>query len=287
MRRWYKYVLDNNNKGKHYLPQDQNYEDHKQAMGGYSVDSAYKNKHDFFAKYFHGYQHHRLEYYDDFIRKNIKKEDVILSIASGRCASELFLMEDGYRITCSDLEVFDAYEETVKLFPEIKYTKFDILSGSSPEKYDSIMCLSLIYLFDDEDLSRFFKSVSESLKQGGHLILDSAGSPDNMLSCFFHDILLKYEAYFIRMAKFVFKRRLDALVVKNFGYRRADNEIIESAREFGLELTDQENYAFLTDFKRSFLLRNIIDRVPVSRNIFKHYGVKVPYIRMFNFKKIM
>ena len=68
-------------------------------MGGYeSGESYYENKKYFFNNYYYGYHFKRLEYYDMFIREKINREDSILSIASGRCANELRLLEEGYNV---------------------------------------------------------------------------------------------------------------------------------------------------------------------------------------------
>lgn len=101
MREWYKYSLDPSNKGRILLPIDHSFCDHEKAMGGYKSDAAYTSKSTFFNKYFFGYHGGRLEYYDNFLRKHLGKNLDTISIASGRCANELYLMEDDYRITCS------------------------------------------------------------------------------------------------------------------------------------------------------------------------------------------
>jgi len=187
MRKWYKYFLDPLRRGRIYLPIDSNFYDHEKAMGGYKADDAYLSKSTFFNKYFWGYHIiGRLGCYDNFLRKHLKKDKDILSIASGRCANELFLIEDGYKITCSDLKVFDSYKETKTLFPQFDFVEHDILNGPFFLKYDAVICLSLIYLFNEEKLLTFFRNVSDSLKTGGHLILDSAGSTDNLMSYLIH-----------------------------------------------------------------------------------------------------
>ena len=90
MRKWYTYWLDPDCTGKIYVPLDTTYDDHKESMGSYKADNAYKSKIKFFNTYFFNYQQNRSEYYDNFLRKHLKKQGDILSIASGRCANELF-----------------------------------------------------------------------------------------------------------------------------------------------------------------------------------------------------
>lgn len=279
-------MLNSSSIGKIYTPIDQTYHDHAKGMGGYNANDAYKSKSDFFNRYFFNYQLSRLEYYYIFLKKHLNKKKEILSVASGRCAIELYLMEEGYNIICSDLETLDAYRETKLLFPQFKHMKFDILSKPTYKKYDIIVSLSLIYLFDEKQLNRFFRNISDSLKTGCHLILDSAGSPDNFLSYIIHDIILKYETLLKRIIKLISTGKLHSFIIKDFGYRRTDKDIIKAARQYGLELTDQEDYAYLTEFRRSYLLDKGIKHNSTCRRVFSVIGKNIPYIRMFNFKKV-
>ena len=179
MRPWYKFSLQASQRGHVDLPIDREAADHERTMGGYDTDDACRSKSDFFQRYFYGYQFNRLEYYDRFLRRHLRRGDEVLSLGSGRCANELLLLEDGYHITCSDMTTWNAYRETKVLFPQFEHIPLDILRGPSGKPYDTIMCLGLIYLFDERELYVFFRHVSQSLKIGGHLILDGAGSPDN------------------------------------------------------------------------------------------------------------
>lgn len=117
MRKWYKYLLNESRNGRLELFIDQNFKEHEKAMGGYQSNGSYTDKAAFFDKYFLNYHTGRLVYYDRFLRKHLRKDLDIISIASGRCANELCLMEDGYKVTCSDLDYFDALEATKGLFP--------------------------------------------------------------------------------------------------------------------------------------------------------------------------
>ncbi len=286
MRKWYKYILDAASKGVVYKPMDQTYSEHALSMGGYDIDDAYKSKAEFFKKYFFNYQQSRLEYYNVFLKKHLHKNEKILSIASGRCANELFLMEQGYDITCSDMEMLYSFNQTKALFGQFKFLKLDVLSGPINERYDAMMCLSLIYLFDEKKLNLFFYNIAESLNKNGHLILDSAGSPDNLLSYLILDILLKYETFLTRILKLLFQRKWYGFAVKDFGYRRTNSEIIKVAERNGFLLIDKQKYSFLTEFYRSRILSRIMNYCPVCKRILNAIGKKVPYIRMFYFQKI-
>ncbi len=283
MREWYKYqLLDVSLKRKSYISIDSSFDEHQKAMGGYQADGAYKSKVGMFNKYLFGYHLNRLEYYDIFIRKSLKKKGHILSVGSGRCANELFLSEDGYKITCSDLEIIDSYKEIKALFPQFDFIAMDILKRPSNKKYDAIMCLSLIYLFDKKDLLRFFKNVSDSLKAGGNLVLDSPGA-DNFISHLFHEIYLKIETWIRGVVKLILTGRKYKLVIKHHGYRRTDTEVIETARQAGFRLVDQHNYAFLSDFKRSYFFGKLSS---IMEKPFIIVGKRMPYVRMFNFQKV-
>lgn len=285
MRKWYKFIPDETAFKRGYIEKDESYLDHAQAMGGYAADEAYRSKADFFKKYFFNFQLSRLEYYDIFLKKYLKKTEGILSVGSGRAVNELRLIEEGYRITCSDIAIVDSYKQARSLFGDFKYLKYNVLEGPAPEKYDGVMALSLIYLFNNEKLERFFENISASLKSRGHLILDSAGSPDNSLSYFVHDTILKYEAKLKCVIKQISERKRYKIVTKKFGYRRKDEEIIDAASKANFELAGCERYAYLTDFKRSCILRGMIQYCPFCKNVLGYFGKRIPYIRMFNFRK--
>ncbi len=286
MRKWFKYDLSSAQRGVIFQKPDQNFSEHQRAMGGYLADEGYASKEAFLQKYFFGYQYRRFEYYNNFLRRTLSKEGEVFSVASGRCVNELYLAEDGYRVRCSDLEQFAGYESTVKLFPAFKFMRFNVLTDSFLQQYDAIMALSLIYLFDQNDFRKFMHKMSEGLKKGGHLILDSAGAPDNFFSFFLHDIFLKYETALKGAVKSLVKKEHYGFVIKDFGYRRTDEEIIKEAKLWGLKLVQQHNYAYLTEFHRSYVLHKLITSSFVMQQMFGWLGQSMPYIRMFQFEKV-
>ena len=172
-------------------------------------------------------------------------------------------------------------------FPRFEFVEHDILSGPLYKKYAAVICLSLIYLFNEEKLLAFFRNVSDSLKIGGRLILDSAGSPNNLLFYLIHDVLLKYEILGIRPIKFLLTGRLNGFVTKHHGYRRTDEEIIKTAKQSGFELLHHENYAFTIQFKRSYLLNKAIKPNSILEKTFKIIGKSIPYIRISDFRKVI
>ena len=286
MKKWFKYSLVPEKTGTLLYGMDEGFSDHKKSMGEYDTDDAYESKEKFFNKYFWGYHGGRLENYDAFIRKHLRKEELIFSVASGRCANELYLMESGYKnIIGSDLGIPECFESMKNLFPDFRFVGLDVLKEPLPGKYDVVLCLSLIYLFDDVNLSKFFETVSLGLKSGGQLILDSAGSPDNVFASLFHDGFLKTELLALKLYKYLFKRKTSALIIKHHGFRRTDKEIIQMAAKHGFEFCDKASYAFLTEFDRSPLLRGLM-RYGILRPLFSLMGRMIPYSRMFKFKKI-
>jgi len=176
--------------------------------------------------------------------------------------------------------------EIQELFPNFKFLEFDVLQGGIDRKFDAVISLSLIYLFDERDLKLFFRNVNNLLKPGGQFILDSAGSPDKFLAYLIHEVLLKYEARLRWLLKSVLTRKRLGFVVKHHGYRWTDAEIVACAEQEGFALLEQQNYNFLTEFRRSCLLRRLIKMGPCMEKIFENIGRKIPYVRMFNLKKI-
>ncbi len=285
MRNWYKYSLDCNARGQKTLPIDKGFDMYAKTMGGYRRDEAYRSKEEFFRKYFYGYHFGRLESYNDFLEKHLDKRWDIVSVASGRCANELYLIEQGYRITCSDIKTFEAAARTKELFPGFDFIEQDILKSPLAKKYDAVICLALIYLFNNAELKVFFSNVACSLKDGGCLYLDAASSPDNYLSYFLQHGVQKLERAASRWLKFLTTGKLPAFVTKHHGYRRTDKEILEMARSFGLNLQAQSNYEFTTEFRRSHLLEIIFRKWPAMERFFAFFGRSIPYVRMYKICK--
>jgi len=288
MRNWYKYAIDSNQKSENTLPLDNSHTEHFISLGGFNTDGSYETKEAFYNKYFFNYHQGRLEHYDNFLRKYLTKNQTILSIASGRSANELRLLDDGFDVYCSDIYQFSWINETKKLWPNYQFFLLDISKNPSAQQYDTLIVLSLIYLFDEEQLDEFFKNVFQSLNKQGYLILDSAGSPDNLGSYFIHDILVKIEIYLISIVKSLAglgKKRF-RVIKKHHGYRRTNDEIKKIAEKNGFSIVlEVENYAFLTEFRRSRTLSLII-KIPFMEPFFRLLGIKIPYVRMFLFKKI-
>ena len=126
MRNWHKFFLFKNSNININLEKDKSYFDHERSMDGYNENEYYKNKELFLGKYFNN----RYNSYNVFLKKHLLKKDKILSIGSGRCISELPLLNDGYDIICSDMEIPKCYEASKKLFCNYEYKKLNILEDN-------------------------------------------------------------------------------------------------------------------------------------------------------------
>ncbi len=284
MRAWYKYWLGEIGTHDQDLSIDQNFAEHAKTIGGFAPDAFYETKESFFQHYLWEYHEGRLAAYNQFLKKRLSKDAAVLSVASGRCANELLLSEKGYPITCSDLERFAAHDQTQKLFPSFQWISYNVLEGPHAPPVDAVICLSTIYLFNDQQLDDFFKNISESLTPGGHLLLDSAGSPDNFLSWLIHDIVLRYETRFKKWLSLLMGSER-GVIRKFHGYRRTDKDIFDVAQRHGFQLMYLEKTAFLTEFKRSSIVGRVINGIPCSTFLFSKLGKSIPYIRLFDFQK--
>ena len=283
MRPWYKFTVSDGANESIYQPISESFGDHERDIGGYGETDAYETKQSYFERYYFG--NRRIENYDLFIQKTLTEGQNTLSLGSGRCANELMLQERGYRVTCSDLGQPRALQATRRIFPQLEHVQLDILAECPPKRYDAILCLSVIYLFDDDQLDRFFKNVREGLVGGGSLIFDAPGSPDTLPAWFLHDILLKFEAQTFRLLRTIKRRRDPGLIRKHHGYRRTDTEILEIATANRFHLICQENYDFLTEFERSYVLRRLMNRSFRIRGMFERIGRSFPYARMYQMKR--
>jgi SAM-dependent methyltransferase len=276
MKTWYKYSLNYDN-GKKFLPKDETFDDHKKSMQGYDSSKGYCSKEQFFKVYFYdGHSRHRD--YHDYLKKNLKKGDEILSIGSGRCVNELLLTEEGFNITCSDLEQ-PCQRETMWLFPHLKFVKYDVTKAPSDHKFDSIVSLSMFYLFDEKQLFEVFKNIADGLKHGGIFVFDPGGAEDNLLTKLIDDVLCPFEAYLRVISHKVLKRENCIVTKKHQGYRAANDEIVSMANKAGFRLCDIKTDDYVTELRRIRFFELLPEKFVGL------FGRSAPYVRIFNFKK--
>ncbi len=278
MRPWYKYIFEHGKTGKVFLPMDMLYEYQSKAME-YDKNLYYASKKIFWNTYFQG----RYSAWDVFLRACLSKNDQIFSIASGRCINELKLIEDGYKISCSDMEKPQFLEKSIELFGEYTYTKFNVLTEKFHEKYDAIICLGLICLLNNDELDIVFENIKNGLKPKGKLILESPGQ-DDIVTFIFHDLYLKFEYNFIYLFRRLFGKKYR--LIKSFhAYKRTNQEIIDLAKKHNLFIKSRESCDFLNEFQRSIFISKLFLYFPRIENVFSILGKWMPYSRMFEFIK--
>jgi len=283
MRKWHKYIVTDDLQAPLNQSISSTFQEHADDIGGFESNEHYASKETFFQTYYH--ENRRALNYDRFIVQHVSKDQEILSLACGRAANELMLMDRGFNVTCSDLERPDSYTQAKHLFRDMEQCKLDILADPSEHKFDVVLCLSLIYLFDDQQLERFFANVYSSLKPGGYLILDSAGAPDNQLAHLIHEYYLRFEVKGIRQFMNRKHAKHHIIVKKHHGYRRSNREIIQAASEHGLTLEAQSNYDFSNEFERSRVVGRMIEFLPPLRPVVAQFGRTIPYTRMFKLQR--
>jgi len=277
MKTWYKYQLNYKDKAR-FFPKDSSFEDHKRSMQGYDSAEGYGSKEDFFKTHLYN-AHPRHRYYHDYLMTHLERSGSMLSIGSGRCANELLLMDAGFNIICSDLEQ-PCREETMRLFPRLRFVKYDVTQGPVPGNFDTVISLSMFYLFNDKQLAAVFKNVAGGLRPGGSFILDPGGAEDNIGTRIIDDLLCPVEARSIRVLQRILKKKECVVAKKHQGYRRTDAEIVSIAGKAGFRVSDTKKHDYFTEFG----MRSVFfGKMP--RRVVEFLGKAVPYLRIFSFRK--
>lgn len=266
MRKWYKYLLtcDTARYNKYGNPPEKKNPD---------------NREDFFRTYFaHGPHSVRFRHYHNFLQRHLSKEEKILSVGSGNCVNEVLLMEQGFNIICSDIEQPDR-KETFKLFPHIRFVRHNIKTHSFIYRFDCIISLSLLYLFNEQELPQVFQNMADSLEPGGRLIFDFGAAEDNVFTYLLDEGICKLEMGSRQLLHYVTGRKRNTLFKKHHGYRTKNKEVISIAEEAGFVLQSLTTADYLTELKRS----NIFNKL--GEKTLGRMGKFVPYVRMFVFAK--
>ena len=263
------------------LKKDKDFSEHEKSMGGYDANAHYRNKSLFLQKYLTD----RYHVYFTFLKKNLLKEYKILSLGSGRCISELLLLDFGYNITCSDMEIPRCYEQSKKIFKDFRYEKLNILSDNLSQKFNSIICFSMLYLFEKKELEIFFKKTNNALEPNGLLIVDPGGGENNFFSFICDQIYLPFESFLVFLFS-KFSKKKYFLFKKHQGYRFSNNELMKIASKNGFELLKVEQSDYYQELKRSKIINFIINKFPKTKIILAIFGKFIPYVRIFKFKRI-
>ena len=276
MRKWFKYILNDENNQK-FFPRDKTFNEHKKSMGGYKTDRGYSSKEDFFQTFFYS-GHSRFKYYHNYLKQHLRREEDILSIGSGRCINELLLNEDGFNIICSDLDQ-PCREETAKIFPNLRFVKYDVRTSHFKHNFDCIISLGVFHLFDEKELLTAFKNISGSLRSGGRLIFDPGGAEENLFTYILDEIVCKYETGLRQLLEKLVKHNRYVTAKKHHGYRSRDKEIILVAKEAGFTFHSLRCHDYGTEIERTILLSKL------PKKAINRVGKLAPYIRIFTFLK--
>ena len=277
----YKFYLYENSKIDTNLKKDKEFSEHEKSMGGYDVNAHYRNKSLFLQKYLTD----RYHVYFTFLKKILLKEYKILSLGSGRCISELSLLDFGYNITCSDMEIPRCYDQSKKIFKDFRYEKLNILSDNLSQKFNSIICFSMLYLSEKKELEMFFKKTNNALEPNGLLIVDPGGGENNFFSFIYDKIYLPFEIFLVFLFS-KFSKKKYFLFKKHQGYRFSNNELMKIASKNGFELLKVEQSDYYQELKRSKIINFIINKFPKTKIILAIFGKFIPYVRIFKFKRI-
>lgn len=239
-----------------------------------------RDKQKFFERYFLDY--HRI--LDDFLRSEISIHDRVLSIGSSTAINELSLISDGYKVICSDLEIPPSYSQEEEIFGHFPYQQYNVLEGPPEDIFDCICCLGVMYLFDGPSLHKFFEHAAQGLSPGGILLIYPGGGKDSRFSLFWDEYVLHLEKQLLARRKNFFFSANNA-VADSHGFKHKNEEIISIAESYGFLFVRLEQHDFLTEFRRSGLVRRAIDRNKVIKEIMSKIGSINPYIRLFKFEK--
>ena len=262
---------------------DRTFADHARGMGGY-VCSGYGSREEFFSTYFDS----RLQDYETFLMAHLPRNGRTLSIASGRAVLEMRLADRGFDIVCSDLEPV-CPQPLRALFPRYNFMRWDALNAAIPEdRFDNVMCLGFVYLLPPDRLDAFIGRVAALVAPGGVFILDSAGSPDNLVANFLHEVALPIDARSTCAALNVRARikggPFRRVRRKHHGYRYRDREFVSVAKRHGFDLEAVSHMDFENEWKRMFLYRYALSRLSPIRAAMLQAGRLMPYVRMFAFR---
>ncbi len=280
MRAWYKYLLIDA-KEDALKDIDENFEDHIKTMN-YAQEKGFSSKEDFYQTYYENH-HERYKTYQQMLTANISLEEEVLFLGSGRCVNEAVLKEQGYRVTCSDLNVLKPVQT---LFPELSYVSYDVTKGVYPEKkVDVIVALSVFFLFDQNRLREVIQNMKGSLTPGGTIIFDMGGAEDNVWTRFFDWIVQGFEMFIKMIYVNLLRAQRMKLIKKQHGFRYKDKEIINLFAQEGFTLKDIDRSDYTTELERSLVLGRLSRSIMVVRKFLSRIGRVSPYVRIFVFQR--
>jgi len=280
MREWFKYFLVEEGES-FYAAKDKTFEQNAKTMA-YGRQEGFSSRGEFIKTYYEENQV-RHKKYDEVLKSVLRKDEKVLSIASGRCVSEILLMESGHNITCSDLDMIGKVKE---LFPELHFVRYDVTKGPFPDtRFDTILAIQLFYLFDQTQLEDILRNLKSSLKTGGRLIVDISGAQDNFLTYVIDNCIGWYEAHLKGFVLKFFKKRRLRVKKKHHGFRYTDKEFVTLVEKAGFKFSQVYRADYRTELERSYIIRRLAGLGKIFRGLIEFMGQAVPYLRIFIFEK--
>ncbi len=281
MRTWYKYLLADANE-KFSTGKDVTFAENAKTMD-YARQEGLRNRQDFLSTHL-AQGHIRFRIYDQLLHSILERKEKILSVASGRCVNEVVLAEEGYQITCSDLEVIAGVQ---KIFPQLRFAAYNLLKGAFPgDSFDAVLALQVFYLFDPAELKTAIQNLKSSLKSGGKLVVDISGAEDKWITRLIDEGVVKFEAYFKALVLRLLRKQRKIVSRKHHGFRYTDAEFVALMQKEGFGLVKVEKADYATEWERSYVLRRLGERSRLFKRFIEWLGRPVPYIRLFIFKKV-
>ena len=231
-------------------------------------------------------------YKENFIFKNLKKKETFykiykflknnldinkktLFIGSSWGWCEFFLMKD-FDIIASDVE--EHYVNYHKSNTSLNYIKLDILNLDIKNKYDQIVINNIEFLFDEEQLSKSIKNIS-NISNPGSKVFVIFRSRDGFIPKLIDNYLLPFETYLVYLLK---KLKKKVYLTKNhLGFRRNISKFIELYKQNNFTLISIYKDMFSYDFQRlrtvqKFRLSYLLSIITFKSN---------PYLNIIVFKK--
>jgi len=280
MRKWFKYFLVEEGES-FYAAKDKTFEQNAKTMA-YGRQEGFSSQSEFIKTYYEE-NFVRLKKYDEVLKSILRQDEKVLSIASGRCVSEILLIDAGYDVTCSDLDTIGKVKE---LFPELHFVRYDVTKGPFPDiRFDTILVIQLFYLFDQTQLEDILRNLKSSLIAGGRLIVDISGAQDNFLTYVIDNCIGWYEAHLKGFILTCFKKRRLRVKKKHHGFRYTDKEFVALVEKAGFKLRQVYRADHRTELERSYIIRRLAQRAKMFRELVEFVGQTAPYLRIFIFEK--
>jgi len=244
------------------------------------TNENYLDKHTFLKNYFKG----RFKIWDAYLKDNLSKNQKILSIGSGRAINELILINEGFDVVSSDLDIPETHEVSKKIFKDNIYLKLDVLEDDIQQKFNLIFSLHTFYLFSEDQINLAFSKINKSLQKDGIFIVDM-NTEHNFFSTFYHNFYLKIESILIYLFSKILNKKIGLIFDENFGYNYKKKEIIDIAIKNNFKLLSINSIG-KNEINRSFIFRKLSKNNKFIEKVLWKIFKLIPYHNIYKFKKL-